>query len=206
MAYERERTRITAATVARAKRLVAEGAVPGRGLDISDEGTPGLVLRVGPRGARWMLKTEKKTVTLGSVDALTHGQARIAAANARADIARGEDPAEAVEVYRLAVDQVEDPEWTAWGPAPVDRKAARRRDGPWIVEDLIDEFVSWKTPRLHEGYGPKWERYLRLPELDRFAHLPVRDLRIETLEEMRDALVAAHPTSTAWRAARQSSW
>ena len=200
MAYERERTRITAATVARAKALVARRAFTGRGLDIVDEAMPGLVLRVGPQGARWMLKARMRIVKLGPVDSLTPGQARIAAARARGDLADGADPAEAVEVYSLAISsEMEDPESTAWGPAPVDRRARRRAQGPWIVEDLVDAFIEWKVPRLRAGYGEKWARYLRLPEFEPSARVPVRDLRIGTLEQVRDALLAAHPTSTVTR-------
>lgn len=202
--YTRERTRIGATTIERVTRMMRTGTVPGAGIDIADEGTPGLILRVNKRFAVWFLKTKRRTVRLSDMANLGPREARIAAANARAALEKGKDPAESLEVYALAkaFDDV-DAEEAAWRPPPVDRDARRRQNGPWNLQDLIEEFVAWKRPRLRESYADKWERYLRRHAIARFAGMLVRDLRIETLEEIRDGLVAAHPTSSAWRSVQQ---
>ena len=43
--YTRERVRIGATTVRRVEAMIRAGEVPGKGIEIADQATPGLILR-----------------------------------------------------------------------------------------------------------------------------------------------------------------
>lgn len=202
--YSRERILINESTILRVNQMLEKGTVKGTCHDIADEMTPGLILRVNRTYAVWYLKTRTRTVRISDMSNLHPCEARVAAMKARQQIERGEDPTDNLEVYSraLAFDEGEAEE-IAWPPPRPDLKKRRREHGPWTVEDLIDEFIAWKIPRLREGYGPPWARHLRLPAFSQFAHLRVMNLKIEDLEQLRDSLLNEHPTSTAWRATQQ---
>ncbi len=80
--------RLSATHVKNAIRDVAEG---GKTYDLIDSQQPGLLLRVGPRGARWAFKIVKAKrtyrLTLGSPPGLTLDEAREIVANAQKGLA-----------------------------------------------------------------------------------------------------------------------
>lgn len=205
--YTRERARLTADHVRRARALVAGGRVEGRGVEWGDTACVGLTLRVTPLAATWYLRGRASTVRLGSVDALTVAAAREAATRARLDLKDGRDPKLDLKVFEHAMAATGDEEaaadaaWPEEVAVPSDEE--RRRRGPWQWHDLVDLFLEHKARTLTPGYVRQYASYLRHPQYDRLRHVLVRDLGPEILQEIRDDIVEANSLSAAARCVRQ---
>ncbi|GAA0281532.1 hypothetical protein LNAOJCKE_1346 [Methylorubrum aminovorans] len=138
-AYVRERVRLTADHVRKAKALVASGKVEGRGIDWADDRCQGLVLRVQRTSATWYLKLRTTTLRIASVDVLDLDAARDQADQARLQAKRGENARAGLATYEaeVATGTPDDIAWMAGvieaqdSPAPLS-DADRRLRGPWL--------------------------------------------------------------------------
>ncbi|GJE17262.1 hypothetical protein ASF27_11890 [Methylobacterium sp. Leaf102] len=206
--YARERARLTAEHLKKARRMIDSGTVPGRGIDFCDDAFPGLVLRVTPAAGNWILKLRMSTLRLGDMASVSVAAAREAAARARLDVKDGRDPRQDVAVYAHAMVTTGGDHETsadaAW-PVEVERQSDedRRRHGPWEWRDLVDLFLEEKRPDLDPGYFPAYASYLRHKAFDRIARRPVREVTATDLQGIRNEIIAANSRSAAARAVRQ---
>lgn len=206
--YARERARLTAEHLKRARRMIDAGTVPGRGLDFCDEASPGLVLRVTPAAGTWILKLRMSTLRLGDMGSVPVAAAREAAARARLDVKDGRDPRTDMAVYAHAMERTggdhESAADAAW-PVEVERQSDedRRRNGPWQWRDLVDLFLARKERDLDPGWFAEYARFLRHPAFDRIGTRLVRDVTLDDLERIRDRILETNAPSTASRAVRQ---
>ena len=167
--YERERVRMTAATVERAARMIQEGKLVGRGAEIADADTPGLTLRITRAAGTWYLRHRKGTFRLGSMDALTLPAARLAADRARRDVEAGVNPREDLHVFEAVLAKGKPVELAADAAfaetVEVQSDEDRRRRGPWQWQDLMAEFLASKLPDLKESYRRSYSAYHTGPHL-----------------------------------------
>ncbi|MCJ2024772.1 hypothetical protein [Methylobacterium sp. J-067] len=215
--YERERAKLTADHLKKARRLIAAGAVPGRGCEFADTESPGLLLRVTRRSGTWLLKHRSGTVRLADMDALPVSAAREAAERARVAVREGRvgglavDLATWEEAHRRGF-SAEDARDAAFPePLPQQTDGDRRRDGPWNWADLIDLFLAYKLPRLKSRWAVQFERHLRRAE-EGLAWRQVSAVTLEDLVRVRDRVArertasAAADTVEAVRAALDWAW
>ncbi|MGN7124529.1 integrase arm-type DNA-binding domain-containing protein [Methylorubrum thiocyanatum] len=207
--YARERARLTAEHLKKARRLIETGRVPGRGIDFCDDGFPGLVLRVTPAAGTWIYKARMSTIRLGDMATVPVTAAREAAERARLDIRDGKDPRLDARVYAHAMERTggdhEAAADAAW-PAEIERQSDedRRARGPWQWRDLVDAFLEEKRLDLDPGYYPAYASYLRHKGFDRITHRLVRDVTAAELQGIRNGIIASNSRSAAARAVRQS--
>lgn len=205
--WTRERVNLTADHLKRARRLLATSKVPGRGIEWADTATTGLLLRVGPLGGAWLLKTEARTVRLGDMDALPVPAARAAAQQARLDLRAGRNPRASLEIYAEAIAQTDDVGLSVEAAFPEEvveqSDEDRRRDGPWQWRDLVDAYLATRLPKLKPGWAEQYEGYLRHPAFERISTWELARLDIDVLEEIRDRIAKANSVSTAARAVNQ---
>lgn len=205
--YSRTRTRLTAQTIATAARMIAKGQVQGRGAEFADTETTGLTLRVTSAAGTWYLRHRKGTVRLGSMDRLDLPAARHAAHVARTDLERGVDPRQDLEIFEMrrelgdTLDEAHDAAFPMAIEPPSD--AHRRKHGPWLWSDLMEEFLAAKAKGFKEGYLPKFSAYHRGPEFKPIENREITSLRIGDLERLRDRVVSARTVSAAARVVGQ---
>jgi len=206
--YERERVRMTAATVERAARMIQEGTLAGRGAEIADADTPGLTLRITRSAGTWYLRHRKGTFRLGSMDNLSLSAARLAADRARRDVEAGVSPREDLGVFEAVLAKGRPVELAADAAfaetVEVQSDEDRRRRGPWQWRDLMDEFLASKAKGFKEGYLQKYQAYHRGPEFEPIEQRELSSLDIEDLEELRDRVVEARTVSAAARVVAQN--
>lgn len=206
--YARERARLTAEHLKRARRLIDAGKVPGRGIDFCDNGFPGLVLRVTPAAGTWIYKARMSTIRLGDMASVPVAAAREAAERARLNIRDGKDPRLDAAVYAHAMDRTGGDHVAsadaAW-PVEVERQSDddRRRRGPWQWRDLVDLYLEHRAKDLDPDYHRSYCTYLRHPAFDRVSHRLVRDVDVETLQAIRDEIIERNTLSAAARSVRQ---
>ncbi|QDI79002.1 integrase [Methylorubrum populi] len=186
--------RLSKTHVDKALKDVAAGA---RAYDLIDSQQPGLLLRVGPRGARWAFKAIRAKTTLrltiGSPPEISLDEARtIAAAAQRGIVNRLWAPddrfleAELVKLGKVAP-----------RPAPPPRDPAMIADWERHTEDLpywtweqarteyLTEVKRTKRPDTHKDYSAK----LHMKEL---AGLAGRKVRRITLEDLAKVVYEVH--------------
>ncbi|ACK82828.1 integrase arm-type DNA-binding domain-containing protein [Methylorubrum extorquens] len=206
--YLRERVRLTADHTKKAAALIAAGKVEGRGLEFADAGCPGLILRVTPLSAAWLLKTEKATVRLGDMDALPVAAAREAALRSRLALKDGRHPGEDLAIYQQALQHTDDVATAADAAFPDEvhtpSDAHRRKHGPWTWEDLVDEFLAAQLPKKKASWAPQFERHLRYRGFEAIRFMPLCKLDVETLERVRDAIADEVAISSVARAVNQT--
>ncbi|EHP92636.1 MULTISPECIES: integrase arm-type DNA-binding domain-containing protein [Methylorubrum] len=209
--YVRERVRLTAEHVKRAKAMVAAGKVPGRGQEWADDKVQGLLLRAQRTSVTWYLKLRTTTLRLGSADVLDLDTARDQATDARLKAKRGENVRGALAAYEASVAAGDD-EDIAWAvaefeamkaPPEVLSDADRRLRGPWLWRDLVEEFLASKLAKLKGGYRDQYASYLRHEAFRSIEDRPVASLTITDLERCRNAAVKANTVSAARRCVQQ---
>lgn len=192
-AYARERANLTQDLVdRRARRLIAGEELQGRGLDLVDTGTQGLVLRITRRSATWLFKHRSGTVRLGDLKGLPVAAARLAADKARVAVAEGTDIREGLRFMAAA---------SALGGSPEDAMDAafpeyvedrpddvRRREGPWEWRDLVDLYLAVKLPTQSPRWAPQYEKHLRATVDSHLQHKLVRDITQADLIALRNRL------------------
>ncbi|NEU11115.1 integrase family protein [Methylobacterium sp. BTF04] len=208
--YARERCKLTAGHVIRARSLIAKGEVPGRGLDMVDEACTGLVLRVTRRSATWLRKGKAGTLRIGDASVITLAQARDQAERARLALAGAtwHDPKLELHAFESVLKRTGGDEAhalnVAWPEAVEEpNEEDRLRNGPWTWADLREKFLAWKMPKLKDTYRPQYERYLRHPELDRLGWQTVANLNLNELLRVRDEVLDTVARSAAKRVMRQ---
>lgn len=205
--YERERVKMTAATVERAARMIQEGKLVGRGAEIADADTPGLTLRITRAAGTWYLRHRKGTFRLGSMDALTLPAARLAADRARRDVEAGVNPREDLHVFEAVLAKGKPVELAADAAfaetVEVQSDEDRRRRGPWQWQDLMAEFLAAKLPDLKESYRRSYSAYHAGPEFEPIERLELASIEISDLEELRDRVIESRTLSAAARVVAQ---
>ena len=206
--YTRKRVALSYDVVERGEDLIADGRVPGRGIEFADIRTPGLILRVTPRASTFMLKTEHATIRLGEANRINIDQARDQATLARISLKRGRDPRRQVAAFEASLGQTGDQAAATEAAAAVDDTPIqsaddRRRNGPWMWRDLTDEFLTAKVPDLKPSYRRDYESYLRHEAFDCLKDRLVSDIRIKDLEAVRNAVVKSNTVSAARRVVQQ---
>lgn len=207
--YTRERRRLNADDLKRARGMVAGARVPGRGLEWADTQERGLALRVLPLGATWYLRMRTTTMRLGTADELTVPAAREAAARAKLALKDGRDPRSDLKLYRDALEHSAGDIEAAAGAAfdyeeMPDDAAHRRLHGPWTWDDLVEDFLAAKLPKLKPAWASQYRTHLTYPAFRRIGHWHLHQLDVEVLEEIRDEIEAATSPSSAARAVRQT--
>ncbi|WP_244479824.1 tyrosine-type recombinase/integrase [Methylobacterium sp. Leaf94] len=186
--------RLSKTHVDKALKDVANGA---RAYDLIDSQQPGLLLRVGPRGARWAFKIIRQRttfrLTLGSPPGLTLDEARSIVAEAQRHIAnRTDEPGD-----RFLEDQ-----FIRLGKLPP-RPPRQPRDPVQVAEmmELAGDMPFWKWEQAREAYLAEVQRTLReatwkdyrakltLPELGVLAGRKVRRI---SLEDLAGIVAAVH--------------
>lgn len=188
--------RLSKTHVDKALRDVADG---GRTYDLIDSQQPGLLLRVGPRGARWAFKIIRQRttfrMTLGSPPGLTLDEARSIVAEAQRHIAnRTDEPGD-----RFLEDQL-----IRLGHLPP-RPPRQPRDPVMVAEimEISGDIPYWTWERAREAYlaevkrtlrDATWKDYkakLHIPELGKLADRKVRRISLEDLAEIVAAVHAS---------------
>ncbi|CAO4165276.1 DUF4102 domain-containing protein [Methylorubrum aminovorans] len=193
--YARERVALTAGHVTKARAMIRKGTVPGRGLDLVDTDCAGLVLRVTRNSATWMRKSKTGTVRIGDAAVITLTQARDQAERIRLAVPGTHDPRMETRIYEAALARTGSEEEAldaAWPEEDPETQTAeeRRRDGPWVLGDLIDAYLAWKLPKLKAGrWRASYEGYLRHPELSGLSMSTVASLDLEALLGVRQRLL-----------------
>ncbi|KQQ32074.1 hypothetical protein ASF58_11075 [Methylobacterium sp. Leaf125] len=193
--YARERVALTAGHVTKARAMIRKGTVPGRGLDLVDADCAGLVLRVTRNSATWMRKSKSGTVRIGDAAVISLAQARDQAERIRLAVPGLHQPTMETRIYEEALRRtgsVEEALDAAWPEEEPETQTVevRRRDGPWVLGDLIDAYLAWKLPRLKEGrWRASYESYLRHPELAGLSMVTVAGLDLETMLGVRQRLL-----------------
>lgn len=206
--YSRERVRLGPEHLRTARALIKGGKVVGRGVEFADTRTAGLILRVTPMSATWLLKLESATVKLGTMEALSVDAAREAAARAKVDVKAGRSPKAELALFAVALEH-------SGGDVSLSAEAAfpetlpeqsdedRRRYGPWRWADLVDEFLAHKLPTLKVGRWPaQYEGLLRHDAFSFISQYPVSEVSLDDLTKARDA-IRAKSSSQAARAVAQ---
>jgi hypothetical protein len=206
-AYSRERVKLTIEHVKKAKAMVAQGKVVGRGHEFVDTASPGLVLRVTPRAATWYLRLRTTTVRIGAAENMPIADIRTLASRARLAVKDGQDPRRDLKIFERAMEQDVDPAvaMDAAYPELLDDQTDedRRLSGPWQWRDLLEEFLAAKAKKLDPDYYPQYERYLRHPAFARLHKRTVVSLDINDLDHVRDDLLEACALSAAQRSVNQ---
>lgn len=197
----RQRVRLTQQHVAKARRLIAGDTLQGRGLDLADTESQGLVLRVTRRSGTWLLKHRSGTVRLGDIEALAVDAARTAADRARLALKEGKDPAVDARVFEAAAARglsMEDALDAAY-PVEIETQSDedRLRDGPWHWGDLVDEFLKAKLPTLKARWAVQFERHLRRAVEGPLRHRPVASLAQRDMLAVRDRVARERTLSAA---------
>lgn len=209
-AWTRERVKLTKDHVRNARRMLASGAVPGRGMEWGDTDCVGLSLRVGRTSASWYLRMDTRTVRLADMEALTVAAAREAAKQARLDVRAGRNERPRLDLYAEALRETGDIETASDAAFCEDLGAAetpddvRRTRGPWQWRDLVDIYLAKRLSSYKAGWAEQYERNLRLSAFDAIAKRELRHLTVDDLEEIRDEILDAHSPSLAARAMNQS--
>lgn len=206
--YERERVRMTAATVERAARMIQEGTLAGRGAEIADADTPGLTLRITRSAGTWYLRHRKGTFRLGSMDHLTLSAARLAADRARRDVEAGVSPRDDLGVFEAVLAKGRPVELAVDAAfaetVEVQSDEDRRRRGPWQWRDLIAEFLAAKLPTLKESYRPLYAAYHAGHEFEAIEQRDLAAIDIADLEDLRDRVAESRTVSAAARVVAQN--
>ncbi|MGF9759822.1 integrase family protein [Microvirga sp. 0TCS3.31] len=206
-AYTRERVKLTIEHVKKAKAMVAQGKVVGRGHEFVDTASPGLVLRVTPQAATWYLRLRTTTVRIGAAEFMPIADIRTLASRARLAVKDGMDPRRDLKIFESAMQQDVDPAvaMDAAYPELADDQTdeERRLYGPWQWRDLLDEFLAAKAKKLDPDYFPQYEKYLRHPAFSRLHKRTVVSLDINDLDHVRDDLLEACVLSAAQRSVNQ---
>ncbi len=102
-------------------------------------------------------------------------QARFAAEKAKVGLRQGENMKVEMAIFHNvlqrtggdleAVGDVAFPDRSEPPPVP---SMIRRRNGPWLWEDLIEEFLDYKATKVEASYLPKYAKYLRHPGYECF--------------------------------------
>ncbi|WP_375463013.1 integrase arm-type DNA-binding domain-containing protein [uncultured Methylobacterium sp.] len=200
-AWSRTRAKLTAHHVKAALKLVASGAMEGRGHEWADETERGLVLRVGKTGGAWYLKTETRTVRLGDID-LPVAAAREAAQRSRVDLREGRNPSKVNlqvwgEAHRRGMKPGVARDAAFAQPLPIRSAEDRRREGPWEWQDLCELYLEKVLP----GFVPRWatqfEKHLRRAVTPELARKRATDVDQADLLRVRDAVAADRTPSAA---------
>ncbi|MGG3810125.1 integrase family protein [Methylorubrum rhodesianum] len=186
-------------TEAMVKKALADVEAKAKAYDLIDAGCPGLLLRVGPRGARFAFKFESghrtHRLTFGSPETIRLAEARSLASEAR----------------RRLVDRIGIPD-DRWleaqlrklrklppkpEPAPRDPALVQAfeddmlRHGEWTWEEARESFLRevarTRRPATHLDYS----KMLSVPELAVFAGRRVRRITIEDLATIVYAIHAS---------------
>ncbi|SFG81074.1 MULTISPECIES: integrase family protein [Methylobacterium] len=178
--------RLSKTHVEKALKDVRDGA---RAYDLIDSQQPGLLLRVGPRGARWGYKVIRQgttyRLTLGSPPGLTLDEARSIVAEAQKHVAnRTEIPDDAFlerEFIRLG-------KVAPAKPAPprderlVEASMQYGADIPyWTWEAARTEYLAEVERTLREATWKDYSAKLHAPELACLAGVKVRRVSLEDL-------------------------
>lgn len=193
--YARQRISLTQGHVNKARAMIRKGEVPGRGLDLVDDDCAGLVLRVTRNSATWMRKSKTGTVRIGDAAVITLAQARDQAERIRLAVPGLHQPKMEARIYEEALRRTGSEEEAldaAWPQEEPESQTAdaRRRDGPWVLGDLIDAYLTWKLPKLKEGrWRASYAGYLRHPELASLSMVTVAGLDLEMMLGVRQRLL-----------------
>ncbi|ACB27149.1 integrase arm-type DNA-binding domain-containing protein [Methylobacterium radiotolerans] len=192
--YARERVPLTAGHLNKARAMIRKGEVPGRGLDLVDTECTGLVLRVTRNSATWLRKSKNATVRIGDADVISLAQARDQANRIRLAVPGLHQPVMETRIYEEALRRtgsVEEALDAAWPEEEPDTQTAeaRRRDGPWVLGDLVDAYLEWKVPKLKGRWATSYPTYLRHPELAGLSMHTVAALDLELLLGVRQRLL-----------------
>jgi hypothetical protein len=205
--YTRERTKLTVEHVKKAKSMVANGKVQGRGHEFVDTASPGLVLRVTPQAATWYLRLRTTTVRIGAAEVMPIADIRTLASRARLAVKDGQDPRRDLKIFENAMIQDVDPAvaMDAAYPELLDDQTDedRRLYGPWQWRDMLEEFLAAKKRKLDPDYFPQYEKYLRHPAFSRLHKRSVVSLDINDLDHVRDDLLETCALSAAQRSVNQ---
>jgi hypothetical protein len=205
--YTRERAKLTVEHVKKAKAMVANGRVEGRGHEFVDTASPGLVLRVTPQAATWYLRLRATTVRIGAAEIMPIADIRTLASRARLAVKDGADPRRDLRVFESAMAQDVDPAvaMDAAYPELMDDQTDedRRLSGPWQWRDLLEAFLEDRKKKLAEDYYPQYERYLRHPAFGRLHKRTVVSLTIDDLDRVREELLESCVLSAAKRSVNQ---
>lgn len=192
--YARERVPLTKGHVNRAHAMIRKGEVPGRGLDLVDTECAGLVLRVTRNSATWMRKSKAGTVRIGDAGVVTLAQARDQAERIRLAVPGLHVPKAETQIFEEVLrrtgseEEALDAAWPEEEPE-TQTAEARRRDGPWVLGDLIDAYLAWKVPKLKGRWATSYPTYLRHPDLNGLAMATVAGLDLEVMLGVRQRLL-----------------
>ncbi|MBB5758516.1 integrase [Methylorubrum rhodinum] len=181
------------------KQALADVAAKAKAYDLIDTGCPGLLLRVGPRGARFAFKFESghKThrLTLGSPETIRLAEARAIATEARRRLVDriGIPDDRFLEAQLRKLRKLE----PKAEPPPRDPAIVQAfeddmlRHGEWTWEDAraayLAEVARVRRPDTHTDY----RKMLSLPELAVFEGRRVRRITIEDLATIVHAVHAS---------------
>lgn len=209
--YTRETVKLTKNHVNKAERMLLDGKVPGRGVEWGDTEERGLTLRLTPQALTWYLRTRTDTVKLGAYHLLDVAQARFAAEKAKVGLRQGDNMKFEMSVFHNimqrtggdleVVGDVAFPDRSEPPPVP---SMIRRRNGPWFWEDMIEEFLEYKATKVEASYLPKYAKYLRHPGYACLEGMLVCAITVESLQEIRDEIIANYSLSTAARCVNQA--
>ncbi|WP_454104513.1 integrase arm-type DNA-binding domain-containing protein [Methylorubrum extorquens] len=185
---------MTAGHVTKARAMIRKEQVPGRGLDLVDTECSGLVLRVTRNSATWLRKSKTGTVRIGDAALITLAQARDQAERIRLAVPGLHQPKAETRIYEEAIrrgSSVEDALDAAWPDEEPETQTAeaRRRDGPWVLGDLIDAYLEWKVPKLKGRWATSYPTYLRHPEFAGLSMTTVAALDLEMMLGVRQRLL-----------------
>ncbi|GJE67922.1 hypothetical protein LNAOJCKE_5156 [Methylorubrum aminovorans] len=192
--YARERVPLTKGHVNRAHAMIRKDEVPGRGLDLVDTECSGLVLRVTRNSATWLRKSKTGTVRIGDSAVISLVQARDQAERIRLAVPGLHQPKAEARIYEEVLRRTgseEDALDAAWPEEDPETQTAeaRRRDGPWVLGDLVDAYLEWKVPRLKGRWATSYPTYLRHPELLGLSMVTVSALDLEVMLGVRQRLL-----------------
>ncbi|UFW46259.1 MULTISPECIES: tyrosine-type recombinase/integrase [Bradyrhizobium] len=182
-------------------------------VELGDEKTKGLTIRITPHKPIWYIRRREKTLRLKDIRELSLEDARYVADQIALAAKRNRDLNDLVHIL------------LEYAPRPSDGSTFRDRDvetrldhmlacrdeakgiSPppfWTWKQLTDEFLQRKQRRLKASYRRKYERYLRLEQFASINNKMVRDIKLSDLERVRDEIDANYAPSTVDRALSQS--
>lgn len=216
VAYQRVKKKLMPPDVQRAVWLSRNPPPKARIIEWADTDCSGLVIRITKSDAAWLIRRRDRTIRIGPCSEISLPTARHVTFKAREASKRGRNLKTFVEVlasiksdeelpggyqdaesWRLA-DEIAD-ETSDWGL----RHLRGEKHPGWTWRSLTERFLQQKLPELKESYREDYARYLRLPEFDRINEIPLSDLKIADLGNVRDELMANYGPSTVSRAIRQ---
>lgn len=176
-------------TEALVKKALADVEAKAKAYDLIDAACPGLILRVGPRGARFAFKYETghrtHRLTFGSPDVIRLGEARSIASEARSRLVNRkslpDDKWLVAKLRELKKLPPKEPDPTPRDPALVEAFEDQWFPNEWTWEQAREAYLAEvarvRRPDTHTDY----RKMLHLPELAIFEGRKVKRIKIEDL-------------------------